>query len=307
MNLEKQKITPPWTHFSHPGNTGIFTAVNKNEKFIDVEKVIAGKNPKLLKWIPGFLMRYIKRILHEKQVNEFMKQHGHLRDFHFIDKVMEEFETKVEVHGLENIPEHGGFILCSNHPLGGFDGLALMKAVGQKRKDIRFLVNDILLSFGTMDKLFVPVNKHGTQYAMGKIEEAYQSENAVLVFPAGLVSRKQNGQIRDLVWKKSFIAKSIQYQKKIVPTYIDGKNSKFFYNLAMWRKRLGMKANIEMFYLMDEMYKQHGKTITIIFGEPVSPSALTNEKTHIEWAALMKEHVYALGEGKPGPFSPREK
>lgn len=290
--------------FSHPGNTGNFAPVkNQNKDFIDVEKVIAEKNPKLLKWVPGFLLRYIKRILHQKEVNEFMAKHGHLRNLHFIDKVLSEFNTKVETRGLENIPEHGGFILSSNHPLGGFDGLALMQAVSHKRKDIRFLVNDILLSFGTMDDLFVPINKHGSQHSLGKIEEAYRSENAVLIFPAGLVSRKQEGLVRDLEWKKSFIAKSLQYHKSIVPTFIDGKNSKFFYNLALWRKRLGIKANVEMFYLMDEMYKQRNKTITITFDKPVPSTVFDNTKTHKEWAALMKEHVYSLGEGKPGPFS----
>lgn len=273
------------------------------EKFVDVEKVIASKNPKLLKWMPGFLLRYVKRILHEKDVNEFMAKFGHRRGLEFVHTVLQEFETKVEIKGLDNIPEAGGFILASNHPLGGFDGLALMDAVSNRRKDIRFLVNDILLSFGTMDDLFVPINKHGSQHSFDRIEEAYASLNAVLIFPAGLVSRKQQGVIRDLEWKKSFIAKAIQYNKKIIPTYIAGSNSRFFYNLAMWRKRLGIKANIEMFYLLDEMYRQKGKTITIIFGRPVDPSVFNKHKSQKEWAALMKEHVYALGEGKPGPFS----
>ncbi len=276
---------------------------NEKEKKIDVEKIIREKNPRLLKWLPGFLLRYIKRILHEKDVNSFFMEHGHLRGLHFVNKVLSEFNTKIEVKGLENIPEYGGFILASNHPLGGFDGLALMQAVAHKRKDIQFLVNDILLMLGTMDELFIPVNKHGSQYAISKIEETYKSENAVLVFPAGLVSRKQNGKVQDLEWKKSFIAKSIQYNKSIVPAYIDGKNSRFFYNLALWRKRLGIKANLEMFYLADEMYQQQNKTITIIFDKPVHPSRFDTGKSHRELAQLMKEHVYALGEGKPGPFT----
>lgn len=275
----------------------------KKEKFIDVEKIIREKNPRLLKWLPGFLLRYIKRIVHEKDVNDFFALYGHLRGLEFVNKVLSEFNTTIKVEGVENIPEHGGFILASNHPLGGFDGLALMQAVAHKRKDIQFLVNDILLSLGTMDDLFIPVNKHGSQYAIGRIEETYKSQHAVLVFPAGLVSRKQNGKVQDLEWKKSFIAKSLQYHKSIVPTYIDGKNSKFFYNLASFRKKIGIKANIEMLYLADEMYKQRNKTITIIFGKPVHPSHFDKEKSHRELAQLMKEHVYALGEGKPGPFS----
>jgi 1-acyl-sn-glycerol-3-phosphate acyltransferase len=275
----------------------------KKESFIDIEKVIREKNPRLLKWMPGFLLRYIKRILHEKDVNQFMTSFGHLRNLEFVDKVLSEFNTKVIVKGIENIPEHGGFILASNHPLGGFDGLALMQAVAHKRKDIQFLVNDILLHFGTMDDLFIPVNKHGSQHAISRIEETYKSDHAILIFPAGLVSRKQNGKVQDLEWKKSFIAKSIQYNQPVVPAFIDGKNSGFFYNLAMWRKRLGIKANVEMFYLLNEMYKQKNKTITITFDHPVHPSSFDKEKSHRELALLMKSHVYAMGEGKPGAFS----
>lgn len=275
----------------------------RDEKFVDIEKIIASKNPRLLKWMPGFLLRYVKRILHENDVNAFMKAHGDLRDLHFIRKVLEEFNTTLVVKGLEHIPEHGGFILAANHPLGGFDGMALMQAVGQKRKDIRFLVNDILFSFGTMDNLFVPVNKHGSQQALARIEEAYRSEHAVLIFPAGLVSRKIDGKVQDLEWKKSFISKAVQYHKPVVPCYIDGRNSSFFYNLALWRRRLGIKANIEMFYLGDEMFKQQNKTITIIFDHPVPSARFDHTRSPKQWAALMKEHVYALGAGKKGPFS----
>lgn len=276
----------------------------KSEKFVDIEKIIASKNPRLLKWMPGFLLRYVKRILHEDDVNAFMKEHGHLRDLDFVKKVLSEFNTTVVVKGLEHIPEKGGFILAANHPLGGFDGIALMHAVGQKRPDIRFLVNDILLSFGTMDNLFVPVNKHGSQQALSKIEEAYRSEHAVLIFPAGLVSRKFDGTVQDLEWKKSFITKAVQYNKPIVPCYIDGSNSSFFYNLSLWRRRLGIKANLEMFYLGDEMFKQQNKTITIIFDQPVPSSTFDQSRSARHWAARMKEHVYALGAGKKGPFSP---
>lgn len=275
----------------------------EQKKFVDIEKVIGEKNPRLLKWMPGFLLRYIKRILHENDVNAFMAAHGHLRNLDFVHKVLSEFDTKITAKGLENIPAAGGFIIASNHPLGGFDGLALMEAVAKKREDIRFLVNDILFVLGTMDDLFIPVNKHGAQGATAKIEEAYKSENAVLIFPAGLVSRKQDGKVMDLEWKKSFITKAIQYDKPVIPTYIDGKNSSFFYNLSLWRKRLGIKANIEMFYLADEMFKQQHKTITITFGKPVHPSVFDQRKSPRELAQLMKQHVYALGEGKSGPFS----
>jgi 1-acyl-sn-glycerol-3-phosphate acyltransferase len=272
-------------------------------KFVDVEKIIGSKNPRLLKWMPGFLLRYIKRIVHEREVNEFMAKYGHLRDFDFIRQVIEFMRLTVVVKGLENLPENGGFILAANHPLGGLDGIALMHAVGQKRKDIRFLVNDILLYLGTMDSLFVPVNKHGGQYAKAKIEEAYGSENAILIFPSGLVSRKNHGMISDLEWKKSFIVKSQQYKQQVVPCFIDGKNSNWFYNLSLWRRRFGIKANIEMFYLADEMFKQRDHTITIIFGKPIPSSGFTQVHNPKQWAAKMKEHVYNLGAGKKELFA----
>ena len=264
------------------------------KKFIDIEHIISAKNPRLLKWMPGFILRYIKRILHEDEVNSFMKQHGHLRDYEFIAEVLKYFNIKLVVKGQENIPLAGGFILAANHPLGGLDGLSLMQAVSTRRKDIRFLVNDILLFLKTMDNLFVPVNKHGSQHAVAKIEEAYASENAVLIFPAGLVSRKQSGKVEDLEWKKSFISKSLRYNKKVVPCYIDGANTAFFYNLAMWRKRIGIKANIEMFYLADEMFKQRNKTITIIFDQPVNPETFTKAHSHAHWAQSIRSHVYDL-------------
>jgi 1-acyl-sn-glycerol-3-phosphate acyltransferase len=268
------------------------------EKFIDIEKIIASKNPKLLKWLPGFLLRYIKRILHEKDVNAFMAQNGHLKNFEFVRAVLNEFGVTLVVKGLENIPATGKCIIAANHPLGGLDGLALMEAAGQKRPDIQFLVNDILMNLKSLDELFVPVNKHGAQYAMDAINKAYTTDRPVLIFPAGLVSRKQENGIEDLVWKKSFITQSQRNQSPVIPTFIEGRNSKFFYNIEVWRRRFGIKANIGMFYLVDEMYKQKGKTITIIFGKPVMPETLNPQISPVEWSARLKAHVYAIGSGK---------
>jgi putative hemolysin len=273
------------------------------DKFIDIEKIIAGKNPRLLKWLPGFLLRYIKRILHEQDINAFMAQCGHLRNFEFLEAVIKEFGLRIEVKGLVNVPATGGVILAANHPLGGMDGIAWMHALSELRKDQQCLVNDIILSLGTMNDILVPVNKHGSQDAIEKIAAAYSSDQAVLIFPAGLVSRMQSGVIRDLDWKKSFITKAIQQNKPIVPVYIEAANSKFFYKLEIWRKRLGIKANIGMFYLVDEMYRQRGKTITVIFGSPISAETFNRSATPQVWAARMKEQVYALGSNTTGPFN----
>ena len=282
-------------------------SANKAEKFVDVEKVIAAKNPRLLKFLPGFLIRYIKRTIHQEELNDAINRHKNLFGHDFVDATMEEFGVKTKVIGAENIPSEGGVIMTANHPLGGLDGLAFIDVVGNYRKDVKFFVNDILMEFKNYAPIFVPVNKHGknSSHYTKKFEEVYASTECLLIFPAGLVSRRQEGRvIKDLDWKKSFITKAIQYQKDIIPVFIGGQNSKFFYNLAYWRKKIGIKANIEMFFLMDEMYKQKGKTITFTFGEPISWKTFTNDKSADYWADMVKQHVYGLAGGDKSKMLP---
>ncbi|WP_296705448.1 1-acyl-sn-glycerol-3-phosphate acyltransferase [Algoriphagus sp.] len=267
------------------------------EKFIDVKKVIADKNPKLLKWMPGFVLSYIRKVIHEDWLNEIMGRIHHLKGLDFVNAVIEEFNIEVELIGEENIPKSGGVIIAANHPLGGMDGIALMYAVGKIRKDIRFLVNDLLMSFENFQPIFVPVNKLGknSQKNLDNIDRVYAQEYVVMVFPAGLVSRKSPEGVRDLLWKKSFISKAKKYQKDIIPCFIEGKNSKFFYNLANWRKKIGIQANIEMFYLADEMYQQQGKKVKIRLGEAFKHIDLDKSKTDAQWSDHIKKLVYKLG------------
>jgi putative hemolysin len=271
-----------------------------SEKFVDIEKAIASKNPRLLKFLPGFVLRYIKRVIHEDEMNDAIKRYHDLLEHDFVDAAIAEFGVNTKAIGIENIPESGGVILAANHPLGALDGIAFMKVVAKRRKDIRFLVNDLLLALKNFGPLFVPINKHGRNSPeyIDTIDKVYASDECVLIFPAGLVSRRQAGRvIADLQWKKSFIHKAVLNKKNIVPVYIEGRNSDFFYNLAYWRKRLGIKANVEMFYLVDEMYKQRGKTLTFIIGKPIPWQVFTNEHREEYWAKKVKEHVYALKSG----------
>lgn len=267
------------------------------KKFIDVEKAIASKNPRLLQWMPGFVLSLIKRVVHESWLNSILDRIGHLQGLEFVDALVAEFELTIELEGAEKIPAAGGIIIASNHPLGGMDGIALLHAVGKYRKDLRFLVNDLLMSFDNFSPLFVPVNTLGKNSVKSllKIEEVYGGDYVVLVFPAGLVSRKSGKGIRDLTWKKSFVAKAKKYKKDIILCFVSGKNSKFFYNLAHWRKRLGIKANLEMFLLADEMYRQRGKKIKIQLGEVVSHSQLEKDRTEKAWSDYLKEKVYEIG------------
>jgi len=273
----------------------------EEKKLIDIEEVIHSKNPALLKWMPGFVLRYIKRIIHENDVNDFISRKGDKHSHEFVNEIIKEFGANVTFEGLENIPESGGCIIAANHPIGGLDSISLMQTVAKKRKDIKFIVNDVLMSLKNLKELFIGVNKHGKNSTeiLDTIDAHYASEVAMIIFPAGLVSRKQdNGLIKDLVWKKSFITKAKKHQRNIIPVHIDGKNSNFFYNLARWRSKLGIKTNMEMFYLIDEMYHQKGKEIHIKIGKPIPYQLLTQKYTDQEWARKVKEHIYKLAEGK---------
>ncbi|CAN5579594.1 1-acyl-sn-glycerol-3-phosphate acyltransferase [soil metagenome] len=268
--------------------------------FINIEEIIRGKNPRLLNFIPGFLIRYIKRIVHQDEVNDFIRRHGDKTSYAFVDEIIKEYGPIVTVEGMENIPATGGAIIASNHPLGGLDGMALVQVLSTKRHDQKFIVNDVLLNIKNLNDIFVGVNKHGknSNQALDLIDSYYSGQGLVLIFPAGLVSRMQHGtNIRDLEWKKSFVTKSKKFNTVIIPVHIAGRNSNFFYKLGRWRQKFGIKANIEMFYLMDEMYHQMGKNIHIKIGKPLFPKDLDSKFTDFQWAQQIKEHIYNLGGG----------
>ena len=263
---------------------------------INVEQILYSKNPALKKVVPGFIVRYLKRIVHQDELNVFIQNAGHLKDAEFIKAGLEFFNISYRVSCRENIPVSGRYIFVSNHPLGGLDGLVFINELSKYYKDLKFPVNDILMNIRNLSGIFLPVNKHGAQdrEAVRKIEEAYASESQILYYPAGLCSRKRKGVIRDLRWHKSFISKSVQYKRDIVPAYFSGRNSNFFYNLSNIRNFMGIKANIEMLYLADELFKQKGKAIDLVFGKAIPWQTFDKSKTAPEWAEWVKGKSYEL-------------
>ncbi len=267
---------------------------------IDLEKVIRSKNQKLLKILPGFILKYIKRIIHQDEFNEFLLQTRDVYAHDFVSAALKHFQIHVISEGEENIPKQGGCIVVCNHPLGGIDGIAVMREVGKRRNDIKALVNDILMNLENLSSLLIPVNKHAKNVigSLKRIDQVYASEECIIVFPAGFVSRKQGGTIKDLEWKKGFITKAIKYKRNVIPVHIDARNSNFFYNLASLRKMLGIKTNVEMFYLVDEVYKQKGKYIKLTIGPPIPYTTFTRDHSDCYWAEKVKEHVYHLRNGE---------
>jgi putative hemolysin len=270
--------------------------LNSPKPFIQIDAIFKEKNPELFRWLTGLVLNYIKRVVHENDINAVMAKNGHLQGLEFVNSLINDFGVEVELKGEQNIAADRPVIFAANHPLGGLDGIAFMYALGKFRSDIRFLVNDLLTNIKNFEPMFIPVNKHGSnsREVTRLIEDTYAGDHAVLVFPAGLVSRKQPQGIMDLEWQKSFIRKAKKYKKDVVPVYIEGRNSNFFYNLANIRKRIGIKANIEMFYLPDEMFSQKGKKVTIHIGKPISYQYFNQSKSEKEWAEEVKQQVYQL-------------
>lgn len=265
------------------------------DNLLDLDQIIKNKSPLLKSMLPGFVLRYLKRTIHQDELNSYLINFGHKNGVDFIDLVLNDMNTNLELIGLDHIPKTKGAIIASNHPLGGLDGLALMLAVSKVRRDIVFPVNDLLMNVKNLQELFIPINKHGSNAENIKIiNDTFASDKLVCYFPFGLVSRKRNGKIYDLEWKPTFITKARRFKRDIIPTHISGRNTNFFYNLANLRKKLGIKANIEMLYLPDEFLKQKNKTLTMIFGEPVPYSFFDKRYSNTDWAELMRQYIYSL-------------
>ncbi len=273
------------------------------EKFIDVEGVFKSKNPRLARNIPRFIFNILKRIVHQDEINSFIWKNKDEWGLDFAGAILRDFRITTSVTNNRYYPSDGRFVIVSNHPLGGMDGIGLIHEAGKVRRDILFPVNDLLMNLPNLYELFIPVNKHGSNADNIKLfNDTFASETVILYFPAGLVSRKINGKIRDVEWKKTFLTKAKAYNRDIIPVHISGRNTNFFYNLANLRKRFGIRANIEMLFLVDQFYKYTGKSIRITFGKPIPISIFDKRRSDQEWAALLREHVYKLANNPDQEF-----
>lgn len=265
-------------------------------KEIILKEIVAEKNPGLARKIPGFVYGLLNRLLHIREINECIAKFGHKSGIEFIEAGLEHFEVKFEFRGTENLPAGGRYIFASNHPLGGFDGLMLLYGVHRFLGPSLFLVRDELTKIPPLKEVFVPINKYGSQRnSISQITAAYESESQVLIFPSGLASRRKKGVVADLAWHKHFIQKSVEYQRDVIPVFMSGRNSSFFYWLSNFRQKIGIRFNIEMFLLPDEMFRQRGRSFTITFGKPVPWQTFDHSKTQAQWAEEVKKTVYALG------------
>ena len=268
----------------------------------DLRAILREKVPKV--HVPDFLIRYLERIVHVKQMNAFLRKYPDLEGYAFIRRVLdEELCCTASIEGVENIPTDGKpVIFVSNHPLGGLDGMIIAQMIHESRKEkreLKVIVNELLMFIKPIAGLWAPVNKTGSLSKEQVLQQQamWESETDVLTFPAGACSRLQRINhawlIQDLEWQKNFIQRAREYQRDIVPIYFEGKNSRFFYALAYIRKLLRIPFNIEMLYLVDEMYGARGKHFRVHVLPPIPYTTFDNSKTPKQWAQYVKSIVYA--------------
>ena len=270
---------------------------------IDVDQVLRARLPRHYRYIPRFAVRWLERTICQDQLNAMLEKMAGKDGVDAASAALTEMGITIDGKGLEQLPE-GRYMFVSNHPLGGLDGLALISLLGNRyQHHIKFLVNDLLMAVEPLRDVFLPVNKYGSQSraAASQIEEALQSNNQFITFPAGLCSRMQpDGSIADLTWQKAAVVHAVNYQRDIVPIFFDARNSKFFYRFAEWRKKLGIKFNIELIFLPKEMIKQCGSTLHAIIGEPIPWTSLDARAPKKE-AVRLRDFVYSMA---PSPSKP---
>ena len=285
-------------------NNGTGSPLSKDLLKIDIKSILNERIPRRKRrWIPPFLVTAVEKLIRQEELNEILKATLPSEGSEFAKRVLDYLGISLEVKGLENLKDGSRYMFASNHPLGGLDGMALITVLGDKYGDrnIRFLVNDMLMNVTPLKNIFLPINKFGRQgreYA-NIINEKMESDCQVFQFPAGLCSRLQdNGEIADMEWQKSFVAKAIEYKRDIVPVFFQGRNSKKFYKTARWRKKLGIKFNLEQILLPSELCKARGSHYRIIFGRPIPWQTLSESgKNHRELASEIRSISYSLPDG----------
>ena len=269
------------------------------EKTIDIEKILRDKMGKKARYVPRFVISWLKKIIHEDEVNRFLWENRKLEGTEWLTACVQYLDMTLDIVGAENLPDkHDGklYTFVSNHPLGGQDGVSLGSIIGQHYDGkFRYLVNDLLLNLPGLKPVSIGINKTGRQSRdfPRMVEAGFNSNNHLLMFPAGLNSRKINGEIHDLPWKKTFITKSVETHRDVVPIHFSGRNSKRFYRIAKFSDRW-LPFNLAMLFLVDEMYRNVGKTFRVTIGEPIPWQTFNKTKSPMEWAKFVEDRVYGL-------------
>jgi putative hemolysin len=265
-------------------------------KYIDLAASIKESNSEFLKKLPGFLVRWIEKIIKQDEMNFIFDKYKNCEGADFHRSLIKEFNLTLEIVGLENLPEHQKCFFFANHPFGIIDGICLTKTVLEKYGTFKVIVNESFSYVPNLRPYITLVNPFGmsSKAYVTELEKVFQSDVAIAHFPAGEVSRRYHGKIQDCAWQKSFITRAVSSQRDIVPFYFHGRNSNLFYGINLVRRALGIKTNIEMVLLPREMFLKRNQTIRFVIGKPISWRKFDRSLTPFQWAQKVREHVYKL-------------
>lgn len=265
-------------------------------EYINISKLINESDSRLLRALPNFVIRLIKRLVRKKEINRILNAYSDYEGIAFLPKIIEEFDLKVEVIGKEYLPENGRCFFVANHPFGFAGGLNLTSIVSSKYGDLKAIGNDVFMLVPHLKPIVAAVNVFGTnskKYIL-ELEKVFASEFPITHFPAGLVSRINEGKIIDSAWQKSFITKAIEHQHNVVPIYFYGRNSRLFYFIYLMRRAIKISAKLELVLLPHEMFNKKNKTIRVKIGSPIPFESFDRTRTHFDWAQFVKMQVYNL-------------
>jgi putative hemolysin len=271
---------------------------------IDVKQLFKEKNPKLYRFLPGFFFRYLRKIVHEKQLNYILKTHGHKNGIDFLNSTLDYFDASAETIEQKHLPKHTKIIIAANHPLGSIDGMLLIKKVFDHYGKAKALVNDMLMTLEPLQEFFIGFNKHGStaRQTIKELNTLLEKDCPIIYFPSGMVSRRYNGVIKDPEWKKTFVNNAVQYEREVVPIHISGHLSESFYRKASIRRFFGIGMNIEMLYLPDELFKLEKPCLKLTVGKPIPYEQFDKSKTAPQWAEEVRKHVYTLAKNPNAEF-----
>lgn len=265
---------------------------------IDVRAVLSQRLGRGMRWVPAWAVEWLRRLVCEDRLNEMLRVNSGRQGVDFSRGVLRHLGVTYDVSGT--FPADRRVVVVSNHPLGGLDGMALSCVVADAygKEGLKFVVNDLLWAIAPMRPIFLPVNKLGGQTRQGAraLDEAFQGPDPVIMFPAGLVSRRRGGRVRDLQWHKMVVQKAIASGRDVVPVRFGGENSSLFYRVARWRERLGVRLNVEMALLPREVFRASGSHFHLTVGAPVACASLQGGSKAHEQAQQLRQRVYSLDE-----------
>jgi len=275
---------------------------NRQDYLLDINKILG---PKLCRKLPRFAINFLKRRIHQDQINDCIMKAEHYHGPGFFDEALDYVGITYKVRGEENLDMNKKCLFVCNHPLGGPEALIIGSVFRRIYGDgFKVPVNHILANLKPLSDSFVPVRVYASRQSRelgDQIADMFKSDSQVLVFPAGLCARKIKGKVTEMPWKKMFITQARRYERDVVPMHISGFNSRRFFFFTKLSKMLKLKFNIGMLFLVDELFNKKGEEFVITIGKPIPYTTFDKSKTDKEWAAEIKDRVEMLSKDNGCP------